>query len=128
MGNRADGGAGGVRYGTNYNCIVYSNTAPSGVNFTGGRYLYSCTYPLPTGTGNITNKPGFARFGTGYGLAHGGGDYRLAPRSPCIETGTNLAWAASARDLAGRQRKMGRFVDMGAYEFMTIRGTVFTIR
>ena len=45
-------------------------------------------------------------------------NFRLRPRSPCINAGDNAAVPPSVTtDLDGRPRIIGRAVDMGAYEF-----------
>ncbi|MFH0908255.1 MAG: choice-of-anchor Q domain-containing protein [bacterium] len=99
---------GGTYYGTLYNCIVYYNRAPDGSNYSGGSFDHGCTTPLPSGSGNITNEPGFVS----------AGDLRLLPDSPCINAGTNQAWMAEATDLAGASRVLDDVVDIGAYEFI----------
>ncbi len=76
-------------------------------------FLNCCTTPLPPGTGNITNTPGFVNLDAG--------DVRLAPGSPCIDQG--LAGPESGQDIDGIPRPLdgngdGRAVsDMGAYEY-----------
>ncbi|NCC69659.1 MAG: PKD domain-containing protein, partial [Clostridia bacterium] len=45
------------------------------------------------------------------------GDFRLLPGSPCIDTGTNQAWMATATDLDGNDRILNTTVDIGAYEY-----------
>ena len=60
-GNRATESGGGTLYGTLRNCIVYHNTAPLNPNYdAGATFEYSCTTPLPSGAGNITNEPELA--------------------------------------------------------------------
>lgn len=112
--------AGGIGSPTMVNCVLWGNS-PSEIlgtlvasysNVQGG-------YP---GTGNINADPRF--------VDPAGDDYRLAPGSPCIDTGDNDAVPAGvSADLDGN----GRFVDdpyspdggngdppivdMGAYEF-----------
>ena len=58
------------------NSIVYSN---AGGNYSGGMFSYSCTTPLPSGTGNITNAPQF----------YADGVHQLST-SPSRAAGTNL--------------------------------------
>ena len=47
-----------------------------------------------------------------------GGNYRLAPVSPCLNSGTNDVVTTSV-DLDGSNRIVGARVDMGAYEIQT---------
>jgi len=54
------------------------------------------------------------------------GDWRLQKRSPCVNAGTNMAWMASAVDLAGAPRIQSGIVDMGAYE-TACPGTLFVV-
>jgi len=116
VGNTAVAQGGGVRTvrgGTFENTIVWSNTASSGpnrYNFDGGdTYAHVCLDPQQTGPGNIDDHPVF--------VDYSGEDYRLWPTSPCINTGSNQAWMASALDLDGNARTNGIAVDIGAYEF-----------
>ena len=48
---------GGANSSTLNNCIVYHNMAKNGANYAGCTINYSCTFPAPGGTGNITNNP-----------------------------------------------------------------------
>jgi hypothetical protein len=95
--------------------VIWGNSAPNGSNLYSGTFMYSCTLPIQTGTGNIGSNPVF--------VADGVGDYRLAAGSPCIDRGTNQAWMTGARDLAGQVRVVDGNadgvvrVDMGAYEY-----------
>ncbi|MCX7003668.1 MAG: right-handed parallel beta-helix repeat-containing protein [bacterium] len=111
--NSAGGAYGGVRYdGLLRNAIVYDNSAPVAPNAAaiGSNAVcqFTCTLPLQLGDGNITNDPGFVNRALG--------DYHLGTDSPCINTGTNLAWMLTASDLDGNPRSIGGFVDMGCYE------------
>ena len=110
--NSASSAGGGVYLhlgGEIINSIVYSNIAPASPNWhtnAAVRVEHTCTTPVIGGAGNLTNEPGFL----------GGGDYHLAANSPCLNTGSNLAWMGSAADLEGRPRLMAGRVDRGAYE------------
>ena len=86
-GNSAVDSGGGSHGSTNNNCIVYYNTAPTGPNYSGGVFHYSCTTPAPGGAGNLTNDPGLA------GVSH------LSVGSPCIGGGNNAY--ASGIDIDG---------------------------
>ncbi len=102
---------GGVRDSSAYNSIVYHNTASTGPDHYGFTSYYTCTPPgaFLSGSANITNNPAFI---------DDAGDYHLRTNSPCIDSGTNMAWMTDARDLDGRARILGGRVDMGAYEFI----------
>ncbi|MBN1672444.1 MAG: hypothetical protein JXR37_15495 [Kiritimatiellae bacterium] len=102
----ADGG--GAYTGALFNCIAYYNTATnSGDNHLEVPLAYCCTVPA-AGAGSVTNPPLFVDLA--------GGDYRLAPESPCVDAGMNMGWLADARDLAGNPRVLNGTVDIGAYE------------
>lgn len=110
----AAGGIYMLRDSTNFNCIVYHNTAATtnhNIYFnpaqTGQASVYTCTYPLATGEGNITNAPHFIDMS-----AH---NYRLMLGSPTINAGNN-AYVISDIDLDGLPRILQATVDMGAYE------------
>jgi hypothetical protein len=107
--------AGGGVYaggGTNFNGIVYFNSADTNVNWRGYglgmTFDHSCTTPTNDlrGAGNIADDPAFT----------GSGDHRLSAGSPCIDAGTNRAWMSGAKDLGGNTRIVSGAVDMGAYE------------
>lgn len=67
---------GGTVDGTLNNCIMYyNNSASTGPNYFGGSIAYSCTDPLPSGSGNITNAPMLLN------AAH------IAAVSPCVGAG-----------------------------------------
>jgi len=90
--NSASDGGGGTSYGDVRNCIVYDNYVGASIsNYTGGTYTYSCTTPLPAGTGNITNNPIL--------LSRD----HIATNSPCIGAGTNAY--ATGTDLDGEAWK-----------------------
>jgi hypothetical protein len=94
--------AGGTAYGCRLcNCIVDVGCDASTLN-------YCCGGNPTSGVGNITNNPLFVDCANG--------NLRLQPNSPCINAGNN-GYVASANELEGRPRIIGRTVDMGAYEF-----------
>jgi len=97
------------------NSIAYLN---HNGNNNGGLYTYTCTTPGPMGAGNITNDPQFVNAASN--------DFHLQMNSPCVDTGTNLAWLATQRDLDGNPRSMYGCVDMGAYE--TYRWMTLTVQ
>jgi len=103
------------------NNIIYFNTAPDGANFTntaGNTGLnYSCMIPAVNGTGNITNEPRLVDLA--------GGNYRLRINSPCVNAGTNQTWMTNAVDLDGDLRIRYGIVDMGAYEVIIRRGSIY---
>jgi hypothetical protein len=109
---------GGVYSGALSNCISYYNTAPIGPNYDNDNLStnnYSCTTPLPPGSGNIASEPAFVDLA--------GGDFRLRSNSPCIDAGTNLDGLLTY-DLAGVPCPLDgngdgvAVLDMGAYEFL----------
>jgi len=69
---------------------------------------FTCSYPMPTGAGNITNAPLFVNMASD--------DFKLLPNSPCINQGANESWMTNATDLDGNARILDGIVDMGAYE------------
>jgi len=107
--NWASQGAGGIFLGVLQNTIVYFNQGSNSPNYAGGDITYSCTTPLPTGAGNISNDPQFEDLN--------GGNLRLKSTSPCRESGNNSYVVAGSRDLDGKPRIIGERVDMGAYEY-----------
>ncbi|HMF80467.1 MAG TPA: right-handed parallel beta-helix repeat-containing protein [Candidatus Acidoferrum sp.] len=121
-GNSLDGDmatGGGLAYGNQIrNTIVYGNTAAADPNYYLNQYGpatfdHSDSTPLPPGTGNIGSDPGFAS------------GYHLSSSSPCIDTGINQAWMATATDLDGNLRIWNGTVDMGAFEFGSVPHLAF---
>ncbi|MFH1194250.1 MAG: T9SS type A sorting domain-containing protein [bacterium] len=115
--NTATDGA-GIRLWNNgvvENSVIYFNTGSE--NFIidaghGNSLSYSCTTPLYTGTGNISDDPLFVNAGTG--------DYHLSNSSTLINAGLYNTWMDAATDLDGNDRILDGTVDMGAYEFENI--------
>jgi len=70
-------------------------------------FNYSCTTPLPSGTGNLSADPLFRLPAIG--------DYRLLPGSPCLNAGSN-SYAVGSLDGFGNPRIQDSIVDMGACE------------
>jgi len=100
---------GGASYGSIYNSIIWSNSAPNASsNYYNSNIKYSCSLPLPSGTGNISNYPEFVNYNS---------NLRLRASSPCINAGTN-AFAPMPFDLDGNPRIIYGIVDMGCYEYV----------
>ncbi len=98
---------GGVRYCIVENSILYFNTNYLDAainNYVGGSFSYTCTQPLPAGTGNLAADPML------YANNH------LHTASPCLNRGTNSAYTVGALDLAGNPRVLDGILDIGAYE------------
>ena len=107
-GNSAGNTGGGCRSGTLNNCVVWGNWVSGGIaNYADSTFNYSCSLPLPAGTGNIAVDPLFVDAKSG--------DLRLRPESPCLDLGDN-AYVLHPTDLAGAPRIQNGTVDMGAYE------------
>lgn len=79
-------------------CDVYGNAA----------YNVSGVQDPVGANGNISADPLFVN--------PVGGDYRLQPSSPCIDTGDDTAVSPGEKDLDGGPRLRGPHADMGAYE------------
>ncbi|HQP04928.1 MAG TPA: choice-of-anchor Q domain-containing protein, partial [Bacteroidales bacterium] len=103
--------------GTNYvitggefrNCILWGNTDQNGVsNYIGSSFAYCNTYPLPSGTGNISIYPDFVD-----PLSK---DFRICGNSICVNSGNN-AYNSQLSDIRGQVRIQNTTIDMGAYEF-----------
>ena len=125
-GNSATGGGrGGNSFGggsyssTLTNCIVYFNSAPTNANYQFGSINYSCTTPLPAGTGNIDGDPQLAPLGD-----YGGQTQTMPPLSgsPAINAGLTSA-TNSLSDQRELTRVVGSAVDMGAVEIQDANDT-----
>ncbi len=106
-GNVASSVGGGAHYGTLRNCIVWANNRRDGTcnNYEASSFSYSCTTPLPSGSGNIEADPQFVD----------AQNFMLRVGSPCLDTGNN-GYVTVTTDLAGNPRIQNGTVDMGAYE------------
>jgi hypothetical protein len=103
---------GGVMNCSLHNCIVYLNTCANAPNYVSSDLNYCCTTPvLGSGPGCIANNPLF--------IDYAGGDLRLQPNSPCINSGHNADVAATT-DLEGNRRIASGTVDIGAYEYQGV--------
>ena len=110
--NRSTSGTAGVGYGNTYNSVIWGNTRNGVVDnyflsTSGWVIAYTCTTPLPSGTGNIASDPQF--------LTSTEGDYRLHARSPCLNVGSN-GYVIGSTDYLGRTRIQSGTVDLGAFE------------
>jgi len=111
--NCPTGKGGGTSEGNITNSIVYFNTASVSNNLDSPAAItYSCTVPLPAGTGNLSNAPLFVATNNFHQLAV----------SPCVNSGNN-AYAAGITDLDGNPRIAVGTVDIGAYELPLIIAT-----
>jgi hypothetical protein len=105
--------SGGSFYMTN--TICYLNSDGTLATAAGAMVMVNCcvssTNGMTSGSfGTITNDPRF--------LNAAAGNYRLSSRSPCLNSGTNQPWMATAVDLDGVRRinRGSGLVDRGCYE------------
>jgi hypothetical protein len=118
------GGGLGINNGLNVfvnNSIIYGNTCDTAANSnywiasSGASFTNCCLAPALSGsstnysTNNISSDPMY--------INKTAADFRLAPSSPCINSGTNCGWMTGAFDLDGHYRldPYSRRVDMGCY-------------
>ncbi|NCD32919.1 MAG: PKD domain-containing protein [Spartobacteria bacterium] len=94
----------GISQGSAVNCIVYDNAGGNWGTDESTNYTYTCTTPLPSGTGCFDGNPMLSS------------NYTLTAASPCINAGFNEDWMTGATDLDGSNRVIGGTVDMGAFE------------
>ena len=113
--NNSASWAGGSYADTLNNCIVWSNSASSSPNYLSSTFNYSCTTPMPSGAGNITNDPQF--------VDAAAGNLHLSASSRCIDAGSN-SYVQGATDLDGNPRIAHGTVDIGAYEVQMVIVTV----
>ena len=89
----------GVSVSTNYNCIVYGNSAGTSDNNIDSRMA---------SFNSFTGNPRF--------VDAANGDFRLLGDSPCIDMGNNR-YVSGETDVRGNARIQNGIVDIGAYEF-----------
>lgn len=106
-GNSASYG-GGAYNSTLNNCIVYYNSALEGDNSFYCRLSYSCTTPLPVGTGNISAEPQLAS------ASH------LSASSPC--RGAGSAVYATGTDIDGETWGVPASIGCDEYSPGTVTG------
>ncbi|GEM_PF-2953816 len=109
------------------NTIIWGNTAANGNSITNQAgatpiYRYSLIEEVeagPTINGKTINGNLDGSNPDNDPLFEGPDDFNLDPFSPAIGAGDNASFTnlESAKDLAGQNRKIGRNIDLGAYEF-----------
>jgi predicted outer membrane repeat protein len=128
-GNRADTTGGGIYIDYNSNSTLVNSIlwgdSPDEIYNSGGILIiaYSDVYKptgVYSGTGNINADPLFVTPITATAAPTTTGNYRLLAGSPAIDAGNTLSVTA-ATDLDGNPRVSGAEVDMGAYEYQTVR-------
>ena len=102
------------------NSVIYYNVTESDFpNYHSNCDIeYSCSTPLPVGTGNIDSTPEFVDLLFA--------NYNLSQFSDCINAGTN-AYVIGNKDLNGNPRIIDDIVDMGAYEYLPEPGCFWII-
>jgi predicted outer membrane repeat protein len=92
-----------------YNSIIYDNYPENNeYDGTGIYYRFTCTFPLYTGDGNISNAPLF--------VSADNNIFHHQAGSPCINAGSN-ALTNDIGDIDGTDRVIST-VDMGCYEYV----------
>jgi hypothetical protein len=123
VGNTAGSKGGGTFWGSSVNSIIWDNQSPTNANAFETPCAFSCTFPNPGGTGNITNAPLFVDVSNR--------NFRLSLTSPCIDAGTALSTVRT--DILGTQRPLcgstnGEAAwDIGAYEFADLALNMKTV-
>ncbi len=123
-------GGGGIRQGSgnvaSVNTIVFFNETYNSVNSNRAgtiTWLHSCVAPALSGwhASNTAADPQF--------VDRVGNDFHVLRTSPCLNSGTNLTWMATAFDLDGHPRLdfLTQIPDRGCYE-LPPQGSIITIR
>jgi len=113
------------------NSIVAATDMFSDTTMNNSVYFHNCCIPVadlptcaPVYEGNINSNPRFADASNG--------DYSLAERSPCVNSGVRLDWMDEASlDIDGTPRiwhKGKELPDIGAWEFRTKLGLLVVFR
>lgn len=100
------------------NSIAWGNTN-GGFSGSGNAISYTCSQEAQAGTDNQNQNPLFINATS---------NFRLLKGSPCLNTGLNEDWMASAKDLDGNPRIRSMVVDRGAFEADYPRGSIIYIR
>ena len=112
-----------------YNWARNSTPEESDIHLSTGSATYNHTYPgpAPVGDANLCEDPLF--------IDPDGGNFRLQPESPAVDSGLNVTWLADSTDLDGNLRLQrskpgvsGKVLDRGAYELQPARGTILLLR
>jgi hypothetical protein len=112
-------GANVMNGGSFANCVVYGNEFGSTLLSQSGTTASHTSFEYPLqGEGNII-------LSTSPFADAANGDYRLRADSSCIDAGAS-GYATCASDIAGNPRIKGRSIDMGCYEFQTVRTETMT--
>ena len=123
--NQAAESGGGIACsgGAVTNSVIVLNTAPVGSNINSSdSFSHSISPDLIDGlNGNIQGIPQFRCIAES--------DFRHSGiYSPGVNAGAKLSWARQALDLNGGPRWIGAAPDMGAYESLSVAGTMLMLR